>query len=94
LGPFFSNSSHKRTEKELLVLVTPYLVQPMSPNECVCLPGENIQDPTDCEFYCKARIEGRTGVDFRSTSAWDHHSIQEQIRYENRHMCGPCGYSR
>jgi pilus assembly protein CpaC len=94
IGPFFSNTSHKRVEKELLVLVTPLMVEPMSPNECVCLPGENIQDPTDHEFYLKNRIEGRIGVDFRATAAWDHHSVQDQIRYENRHMCGPCGYSR
>jgi pilus assembly protein CpaC len=93
LGPFFSNTTHKRTEKELLVLVTPFMVEPMMPGAPICLPGENIQDPTDKEFYFKNRIEGRTGDDFRATAAWDRHSVQEQIQYENRHVCGPCGYS-
>lgn len=93
IGPFFSNTHHKRTEKELLVLVTPFLVQPMSQCDQVCLPGENIEDPTDCEFYCKNRIEGRTGAGFRATAAWDRNSVRDQIRYENRHVCGPCGYS-
>jgi pilus assembly protein CpaC len=93
IGPLFSNSSHKRTEKELLVLVTPFLVEPMMPGEKVCLPGENIQDPTDCEFYFKNRIEGRTGANFRATAAWDHECVKDQIRYERNHVSGPCGYS-
>jgi pilus assembly protein CpaC len=93
IGPLFSNTSHKRVEKELLVLVTPLLVEPMTPSQPICLPGENIQDPTDKEFYFKNRIEGRTGADFRATTAWDRESVREQIQYENHHVCGPCGYS-
>ncbi|MCP6769084.1 hypothetical protein NL529_29985, partial [Klebsiella pneumoniae] len=29
IGPLFSNTSHKRVEKELLILVSPYMVKPM-----------------------------------------------------------------
>jgi pilus assembly protein CpaC len=94
IGPFFSNTSHKRVEKELLVLVTPFLVEPMQPGTPICLPGESIMDPTDHEFYFKNRIEGRNGACFRATDAWDHNSVRDQIRYESRHVCGPCGYSQ
>jgi hypothetical protein len=59
LGPFFSNTTHTRMEKELLILVTPYLVQPMEQDQVGLLPGEDIIDPTDCEFYLQNRIEGR-----------------------------------
>ena len=33
LGPFFQNTTGMRMEKELLVLVTPYLVEPMNPGQ-------------------------------------------------------------
>ncbi|MEE8451758.1 MAG: pilus assembly protein N-terminal domain-containing protein, partial [Thermoguttaceae bacterium] len=38
IGPMFSNTSHERVEKELLVMVTPYLVEPMEHDEVPCLP--------------------------------------------------------
>ena len=63
IGPLFSNTTHKRMEKELVVLVTPYLVAPMNAEDVPCLPGEGIKDPNDLEFYLLNRIEGRTGRD-------------------------------
>jgi pilus assembly protein CpaC len=94
IGPFFSNTSHKRVEKELVVLVTPYLVAPMKPGDVPKLPGEDIEDPTDCEFYLLNRIEGRTGSQFRSTMSWDDPlNIRRHILHERRYGCGPCGFS-
>lgn len=93
LGPFFSNTSHKRVEKELLVLITPFLVSPMAPHEAPLLPGDEIQDPNDLEFYLLNRIEGRTGVPFRSTTAWDNplHFV-ELLHLERDNFCGPVGF--
>jgi pilus assembly protein CpaC len=93
IGPLFSNSHHKKTEKELLVMVTPVLVQPVNCGDKLCLPGADIKDPTDCEFYFKERIEGRTGADFRATLSWDHECVKNQVRYEKHHITGPCGFS-
>jgi pilus assembly protein CpaC len=93
IGPLFSNSHHKKTEKELLVMVTPVLVQPVNCGDKLCLPGADITDPTDCEFYFKERIEGRTGADFRATLSWDHECVKNQVRYEKHHIAGPCGFS-
>jgi pilus assembly protein CpaC len=93
IGPLFSNTHHKKTEKELLVMVTPVLVHPINCGEKLCLPGADIKDPTDCEFYFKERIEGRTGADFRATLSWDHECVKNQVRYEKRHITGPCGFS-
>lgn len=59
LGPMFSNNTHKRVERELLVLVTPYLIQPLQPNQVPPLPGEGIIDPTNREFFIEGRIIGR-----------------------------------
>ena len=94
IGPFFSNTSHKRVEKELIILVTPYLVAPMKPGDVPKLPGEDIEDPDDVEFYLLNRIEGRTGSKFRATMSWDDPlNIRRHILHERRYACGPCGFS-
>jgi|LakMenE01Jun11ns_1017448.scaffolds.fasta_scaffold9959635_26 pilus assembly protein CpaC len=95
LGPFFSNTSHRRIEKELLVLVTPFLVAPAPPGETFALPGEEIEEPTDYEFYLLNRIEGRTGANHRSTTNWDDPlGIIEKMEFEQQCLHGPVGLSR
>jgi pilus assembly protein CpaC len=94
LGPFFSNTTHSRVEKELLVMVTPYLVSPMDACQAPPLPGSEITDPNDCEFYFLNRLEGRTGDEFRSTTSWDDPcEWRYKMNLEHRHFCGPVGYS-
>jgi pilus assembly protein CpaC len=90
IGPLFSNTSHRRIEKELLVLVTPYLVKGMSPDQVGPEPGAEVKDPTDWEFYLMNRIEGRTGRDFRSTI---HRDDPGQVQLERKYISGPVGYS-
>jgi pilus assembly protein CpaC len=94
LGTFFSNSRHERVEKELIILVTPYLVDAMETDEIGCLPGQEVRDPDDHEFYLLNRIEGRNCDDcYRATHGW----------YNNRHsgvpqtsggIIGPYGFSK
>jgi pilus assembly protein CpaC len=94
IGPMFSNTTHKRTEKELLVLVTPFLVNPLSPNDVPPLPGEDVLDPTDCEFFFLNRIEGRTGVPHRSTLTWDDPlHVEHLFKLERTNICGPSGFT-
>jgi pilus assembly protein CpaC len=94
IGPMFSNTSHKRVEKELLVLVTPYLVSPLDCHQIPSLPGAEIEDPNDLELYFLSRIEGRTGQGFRSTTAWDDplHLVRI-MKLERDHVCGPTGFT-
>lgn len=91
LGPFFSNTTQRRVEKELVILVSPYLVSPLNEDEVPCLPGTEVKDPTDVELYLLNRIEGRTGAEFRSTTAWD--SPFRRRRLETQTMSGPIGFS-
>lgn len=94
LGPFFSNTTSNRQEKELVVLVTPYLVEPMNPGQVPPVPGDEVYEPNDLELYLLNRIEGRTGKDFRSTTEWDvpiYLSWQEKL--EDQRICGPHGFS-
>jgi pilus assembly protein CpaC len=94
IGPFFSNTSHERVEKELIVLVTPLLVAPMDSCEVGPLPGSEIKDPNDKEFYLLNRIEGRTGRHHRSTTSWDNPlGLVECLELQNRCTCGPVGFS-
>ena len=94
LGPFFSNTTGSRTEKELIVLVTPYLVEPMNDDQVPPLPGEEVKEPNDLEFYLLNRIEGRTGVDFRSTTHYDDalHMVRCLLRLHDEKVRGPKGY--
>lgn len=95
LGPFFSNNSGERTEKELIVMVTPYLVEPVEETETGLLPGEDVQEPNDLEFYLLGRVEGRTGTDFRSTTAWDDPmNLVGKMKLHRKYLSGPSGYSR
>jgi pilus assembly protein CpaC len=94
LGPFFSNTSNERIEKELVILVTPYVVEPMEEEQIPPQPGSEIGEPTDWEFYFLNRIESREGVDFRSTTAWD--NAQEHLymmKMQSKMMKGQIGYS-
>ena len=94
LGTFFSNTTGSRTEKELVVLVTPYLVEPMNPDQVPPTPGDEVKEPNDLEFYLLGRIEGRTGVDFRSTTHYDDATqiVRCLLRLHDENVRGPKGY--
>jgi pilus assembly protein CpaC len=57
-GALFREVEHSIDEFELLVLVTPHLVDPLRPNQKQPgIPGEETRPPTDCELYLKAMPE-------------------------------------
>jgi pilus assembly protein CpaC len=94
LGPFFSNTSSTRTEKELVVLVTPYLVEPMNPGQVPPTPGDEVKEPNDLELYLLNRIEARTGRDFRATTKWDDvFHFRDLLHLESKYFCGQCGFT-
>ena len=94
LGPFFSATTSGRTEKELIVLVTPYLIEPMNACQVPPSPGDEVKGPTDLEFYFLNRIEGRTGRDGRSTTEYDDplHVLRCFMKLHNQNVVGPHGF--
>jgi pilus assembly protein CpaC len=94
LGPFFSNSTNDRIEKELIVLVTPYLAEAMHPEQVPPSPGDEVNEPTDLEFYLLNRIEGRTGRDGRSTTNYEDclHILRCNLKLQKEHVRGPYGF--
>ena len=95
IGAFFSNTSTDRVEKELVVTITPYIVEPMAPGQVPAGPGDEYVEPNDLEFFFLNRIEGRTSVDKRSTTSYDDplHLIRHSI-VEKKYLIGPAGYSK
>ena len=94
IGQFFSNTNSQRIEKELIVLVTPYLVEPMNQGQVPPSPGDEVKQPNDLEFYFLNRIEARTGKDFRSTTAWDDvYNLRQHLKLEKKYVNGPVGFS-
>jgi pilus assembly protein CpaC len=95
IGTFFSNTSSNRVEKELIVLITPYIIEPMKPDQVPPSPGDEVEQPNDLEFFFLNRIEGRTGIDARSTTNYDDpfHLIRHSL-VERKYLVGPSGYSK
>ena len=58
LGTLFRSTSYQREETELVVLVTPRLVEPMNPAQIPMLPGENWRNPKEADLFLNADIGG------------------------------------
>jgi pilus assembly protein CpaC len=94
LGPLFSGSMTTRMETELIITVTPYLVEPMQHGQVPALPGDEVGDPCDLEFYIGNRIESSTGRDARPTVGYDIQLplLRAIFRLDNHYVRGPVGF--
>jgi pilus assembly protein CpaC len=62
IAPFFSTQTDTLTEQELVILVTPHLVDPMDCNQVPRrLPGLESRPPDDFEFYVEGIMEAPRG---------------------------------
>jgi pilus assembly protein CpaC len=93
IGRLASIDGTSNTEQELVVLVTPMLVHPYDPHQVPPLPGSDVYEPGDIEFYLQGRLESRRAIDYRSTVRTD---IDRMARYrhcEDLFISGPHGHS-
>ncbi|HVP11292.1 MAG TPA: type II and III secretion system protein family protein [Phycisphaerae bacterium] len=58
LGTLFSSTNYKKQETELVVLVTPQLVEPLEPHQVGPPPGGLMTDPDDFELFALQKLEG------------------------------------
>src|SRR6185503_19300896 len=58
LGPLFRSMRYERNETELVVLVTPHLVEPMNPAQVPALPGEHWRYPTEGQIFWDRDLGG------------------------------------
>ena len=84
LGTMFRSNTNEKLEKELIVLVTPYLVDGMKPEQVPEVAGAYVQEPNDHEFYMQGRIESRESRPYQSTAAWDDPVGVSRIRKVDR----------
>ena len=95
LGAFFRNNSMRRTEKELVILVTPYLVAPMEDCQVPPRPGDLTSEPDDFEFYALGHLEALYQQDqYRSTAAWaDALGVERAIGLDDLYLNAAHGFS-
>ncbi|MBX7106145.1 MAG: pilus assembly protein N-terminal domain-containing protein, partial [Gemmataceae bacterium] len=90
-GVLFSSVSHTEQEQEMVVLVTPYLVDPMDCKQAPCkLPGMETRKPDDFELYLESILEAPRGQrdvfpGKKYKAAWKNDPTAEKI---------PCGGDR
>jgi len=92
IGRLFSFDRVSSGEQELVVLITPQLVHPMMAKDVPPLPGFDLFEPTDLEFYLQGRLEGQRMPDWRSplrTDWWRLHGSFQQT--ESIYISGPHG---
>jgi pilus assembly protein CpaC len=91
-GTLFSSKRIQRDETELLILVSPQLVHPLEDNAAPpLLPGMEVTEPNNREFFIAGRIEGNPQDNFRST-VWPNEvadvqrvARDRQSQSQNRH---------
>ena len=68
LNSLTANRTISRDETELMILVSPELVHPLEPEQAPpILPGMQVTEPNDLDFYIYGDIEGRPNFYHRST---------------------------
>ncbi|VTS08754.1 type ii and iii secretion system protein : Type II and III secretion system protein OS=Pirellula staleyi (strain ATCC 27377 / DSM 6068 / ICPB 4128) GN=Psta_1186 PE=4 SV=1: T2SS-T3SS_pil_N: Secretin [Tuwongella immobilis] len=92
VGPLTGVTNHTAGEKELVIFVTPEMARPIDPQQIIRLPGHEILDPNDLEFYVLGRIEGHTG-DFRSPIRTSISRVKSFQKVEQANVFGPSGYT-
>ena len=59
-------------EQELVILVTPHLVAPVDGSDQMPMPGDDVHEPTDIEFFIANRLESRRSRDYRASVRTDY----------------------
>jgi pilus assembly protein CpaC len=93
VGPLTGLTRAEAGEQELVIFVTPDLVHPMHPKQVPPLPGMELVEPTDFEFYVLGRIESHNPVDFRTPVRSDLSRIKQFYELEQMYIAGPKGYT-
>lgn len=58
LGMLFRSSEYQKNLSELVIIVTPHLVEPVDGSK-LSLPTDSIIEPTDIEFYVLGKMQGK-----------------------------------
>jgi pilus assembly protein CpaC len=98
LGPLFRSVEYRKEESELVVLITPELVSPVSPNQVTYVPGADHITPNDFELYMMGELEGQPaeelpGLQPRPDQQWPVRPAQLYGPTTSMQLRGPLGPS-
>ena len=93
VGRLFAQDTSSSSEQELVILVTPVLVHPYDPHQVPALPGSDVFEPGDLEFYLLGRLESRRPYDYRTGVRTDIHRMARYRHCDDIFINGPHGYS-
>ena len=93
IGRFAAYDQSASGEQELVVLITPQLVHPLEHDEVSPLPGSDVFEPGDIDFYLMARLESRRSQDARSSVRTDLARLKRYEHCEDIYILGPHGHS-
>ena len=91
IGRTGGNDSLTSGEQELVVLVTPMLVHPLDMCKTPALPGSDVFEPGDIEFYLLGHLEGRRSEDYRASVRTDFARQERYIHCNDMFIIGPHG---
>jgi pilus assembly protein CpaC len=80
-------------EQELIILINAEIVRPMDAKDVPPLPGHDLLEPSDAEFFLGGRLESRNGPDFRSPTRTDFERLTRYQRLQRAYLFGPLGHS-
>jgi pilus assembly protein CpaC len=58
LGPLFRSTNFTRSETELIIIVTPYIVKPIDDPKSIRLPTDGLRPPSDLELMLLGKVSG------------------------------------
>lgn len=61
LGALFRSSGFQKGETELVIVVTPRIVQPVKPDQ-IQLPTDRVQNPSEADLFLRGRTDKAVGV--------------------------------
>lgn len=93
LKQLFSVNTTSFDEQELVILVTPYLVGPLPEGTPLALPGSDVFEPDDFEFFILGLMEGCRAEDYRSPVRTDIYKMKQFRRLQQNYILGQPGYS-
>ena len=92
IGPLTGANRTSAAEQELVILVTPELVAPVDSCATPGMPGNDVYEPTDVEFFLSNRLESRRSKDFRSPVRTDYHKQRNPDKCRpDSFIVGSCG---
>jgi pilus assembly protein CpaC len=62
LGALFRSAAYQKDETDLVIIVTPHLVQPLPPGAPVATPFDNTVPSNDADFFLLGEMEKRKQV--------------------------------